>query len=101
MDRLDEYIKKMSNLRNIKELELHIKFIESKDLLNNMKKIGKALSKEKQFKINSNLKSQNINLDENVILEVYENILTNGFRYSKNMVEVNIEEDGRIFTSGF
>ena len=93
VDRLDEYIKRMSSLKNIKELELHIKSIETKDLLNNMEKIGEALSKEKLFKIIDNLQLGYLNLDENIILEAYENILANGFRHAKNMVEVNLEED--------
>lgn len=93
VDRLDEYIIRMSSLKNIKELELHIEYIETKDLLNNMEKIGEALSKEKLFKINSNLKLMELNLDENLILEAYENILVNGFRHAKDIVEVNIGED--------
>lgn len=93
VERLDEYIRRMSSLKNIKELELHIKSIETKDLLNNMEKIGEALSKEKLFKIIANLQSGYLNLDENIILEAYENILANGFRHAKNMVEVNLEED--------
>lgn len=93
VDRLDEYIKRMSSLKNIKELELHIIPIETKVFLSNMEKIGQALSKEKSFKILDNLQSRDLNLDENIILEAYENILTNGFRHAKNIVEVNIEED--------
>lgn len=93
VDRLDEYIKRMSSLKNIKEVELHIKSIETKDLLNNMEKIGEALSKEKLFKIIDNFQLGYLNLDENIILEAYENILANGFRHAKNMVEVNLEED--------
>lgn len=93
IDRLDEYINRMGSLKSSKQVKLNIKSIETKDLLNNMEKIGKALSKEKLFKVNSNLKAMELNLDENLILEAYENILVNGFRHAKNTVEVDVGED--------
>lgn len=93
VDRLDEYINRMGSLKGSKQVKLNIKSIETKDLLNNMEKIGEALSKEKLFKVNSNLKAMELNLDENLILEAYENILVNGFRHARNTVEVNIGED--------
>ena len=68
ISRLDEYIKRMSSLKNIKELELNIKSIASKILLNNMQNIGKALSEETQFKINKDLQSDYLYLDENIIV---------------------------------
>ena len=58
-----------------------------------MEKIGEALLKGKDFKINNKLQSKFLYLDENIVLEVYENIITNGLRYAKSIIEVNIDED--------
>lgn len=93
VNRLDEYIKRMGSLKSIQELELNIKSIETKKLLSNMEKIGEALLKGKDFKINNKLQSKFLYLDENIVLEVYENIITNGLRYAKSIIEVNIDED--------
>ena len=93
VNRLDEYIKRMGNLKNIQELQLNIKAIETKRLLSNMEKIGEAILKGKEFKINNKLQSKFLYLDENIVLEVYENILTNGLRYAKSQIVVNIYED--------
>lgn len=92
INRLDQYVSRMSRLRNIKELELDIKYIESKVMSNIIADMGRYLSKEKQFKFKSNLKSNHLYLDQNILLEIYENILTNAFRYAKDLVSVSISE---------
>lgn len=92
-NRLDEYIKRRTSLKSVNELELHVGAIETERILNNMERIGEALSTGKKFKIKNDLQSENLYLDENIVLEAYENILTNGFRYAQNIVEVTVKED--------
>lgn len=93
VNRLDDYIKRRSNLKSVRDVELHINTIEIEKFLKDIERIGEVLSKEKQFKFKASLQSKELNLDENLIIEVYENILTNGFRFARNIVEVKIEED--------
>lgn len=109
--RLENYVDTMSDLRRLEDIEVTKERIEVKEFEKQLRITGTAICKEKDFTLFQNLSDrQSVKIDITVVMQVYENLLSNALRYTKTKIEVTVDrhneflmlivaDDGTGFTS--
>lgn len=100
INRIEYYVENMSNAQRLEDLVVSKsmsninKFIENLD--ENISIIAKQ--EEKSFTLKSQINNINLFFDENIILRVVENIISNAFRYARNNVSILIYLEQELLT---
>ncbi|HAT4372663.1 sensor histidine kinase [Clostridioides difficile] len=100
INRIEYYVENMSNAQRLEDLVVSKsmsninKFIENLD--ENISIIAKQ--EEKSFTLKSQINNINLFFDENIILRVVENIISNAFRYVRNNVSILIYLEQELLT---
>lgn len=109
--RLENYVDTMNNLQRLEDIEVTKELIEVKEFEKQLRITGTAICTEKDFTLFQNLSDiQNVKIDISVVMQVYENLLSNAPRYAKTKIEVTVDrhneflmlivaDDGTGFTS--
>jgi K+-sensing histidine kinase KdpD len=93
--RIEGYIQVMTRVQKLEDVTLSPKEIEWSDLVRKLEyslSILSANTKKKVEIINSN-DGEHIYLDQDAFLNVAENLISNGLRYSKNSIKVLLSHD--------
>lgn len=109
VERLENYTEKMTAVQKLSELVPDKKNVSVKELLDRLKKSGELLCNEKEFCFESRITEKIVFLDEELVMEVYENLVSNGARFAKTKVTaamwseeaefgVTVEDDGDGFS---
>lgn len=109
--RLENYVDTMSDLQRLEDIEVTKERIEVKEFEKQLRITGTAICTEKDFTLFQNLSDrQRVKIDIPVVMQVYENLLSNALRYAKTKIEVTVDrhneflmlivaDDGTGFTS--
>ena len=109
--RLENYVDTMSDLQRLEDIEVTKERIEVKEFEKQLRITGTAICTEKDFTLFQNLSDrQSVKIDIPVVMQVYENLLSNALRYTKTKIEVTVDrhneflmlivaDDGTGFTS--
>lgn len=109
--RLENYVDTMSDLQRLEDIEVTKERIEVKEFEKQLRITGTAICTEKDFTLFQNLSDrQSVKIDIPVVMQVYENLLSNALRYAKTKIEVTVDrhneflmlivaDDGTGFTS--
>lgn len=87
--RLENYTHKMSTIQKLEDLFPKTENVLWEDLMCDCKKITDILTKNLKLCINDTTEEKYICIDKELVLEVYENLISNAIRYAEN--EINIE----------
>lgn len=109
VERLENYTEKMTAVQNLSELVCEKKNISSALLLEQLKKSGEMLCGQKAFCFENRVDSEDLFLDEEFVMEIYENLVSNAARYAHTKVTavtrmesktflVTVEDDGEGFS---
>ncbi len=98
--RLEDFLSNMSTIGKIEQIEPKYKKVNTKQLLEDIKKNTKTLSETKNinFIFRSDITKEIVLLDENIIHEVYNNIVNNAIRYAQDKIEVNIYDKNNMLS---
>lgn len=92
--RLENYVNTMNTLQRLEDIEIQKSPVDIETLYNQLRTTGASICTDKTFKIFSFLKEEvhsiKINLDTAVLMQVFENLLSNAVRYAQNTVTVSI-----------
>ncbi len=109
--RLENYVDTMNDLQRLEDIEVTKELIEVKEFEKQLRITGTAICTEKDFTLFQNLSDmQSVKIDISVVIQVYENVLSNALRYAKTKIEVTVDryneflmlivaDDGTGFTS--
>lgn len=109
--RLENYVDTMNDLQRLEDIEVTKELIEVKEFEKQLRITGTAICTEKDFTLFQNLSNtQSVKIDISVVMQVYENLLSNALRYAKTKIEVTacrhneflmliVADDGTGFTS--
>ncbi len=110
IDRLERYTEKMSSLHKMEDLIPEINIISYSKLCSQLKENGSILCKDKEFEFSSEeFKDDTLYSDEEIIIEVMMNLITNACRYAANkivcssevkddMLTISVSDDGCGFS---
>ena len=90
--RLENYVDTMNNLQRLEDIEVTKELIEVKEFEKQLRITGTAICTEKDFTLFQNLSDiQNVKIDISVVMQVYENLLSNALRYAKTKIAVTVD----------
>lgn len=109
IDRLENYTQKMSAVQKLEDIVPEPKEVSLKEFLDKCAQISKMLAKDLQISYQTDSDTEKLFVDEELVLEVYENLVSNASRYANDQIEINIsmidhvlaisvEDDGEGFT---
>lgn len=109
IDRLESYTQKMSAVQKLEDIVPEPKEVSLNEFLDKCAQISKMLAKDLQISYQTDSDTEKLCVDEELVLEVYENLVSNASRYAKHQIEINIsvfdhvlaisvEDDGEGFT---
>lgn len=95
IERLENYTYKMSALQKLDDIIPDIVEVQTDILKENFSESGKYVCRDKKFRLNFRCNSDSLFADSELVMEVYENILSNAERYAHQYIRafVDIEED--------
>lgn len=107
--RLERYTQKMSAVQKLEDITPTPISIDWNSFEDKCKSISDIFKEEKQVYFTSSSDMESFMLDEELVLEVYENLLSNAVRYAKSEIKVTIiiqegllqllvEDDGKGFS---
>ena len=92
--RLEAYVSTMNDLQRLEDIEVKKAVVEVKEFEHQMRTTSTAICNEKEFALFQNLPdTQSLKIDISVIMQVYENLLSNAMRYAKKKIEVTVDEE--------
>lgn len=107
--RLEHYTQKMNAVQKLEEIIPDVRIYSAHKLSENLMETGKLLCGDKIFNLNTALDYDSIFIDSELVMQVYENMISNAVRYAENridatftisgvMMKISIADDGRGFT---
>lgn len=98
IERLERYVGTMSALLRLEDIEIQKKDTDLADAVRQMADTADTVCQTKKWTMKKNLPDgARLNLDMPVIMQVYENLLTNAVRYARNGVSVSVHTEGGFF----
>lgn len=92
--RLETYVGTMNDLQRLEDIEVAKALVKVKEFEHQMRTTSTAVCTEKEFILFQNLSNtQSIKIDISVIMQVYENLLSNALRYAKTKIEVTVDKE--------
>lgn len=96
--RLEAYVNTMNDLQRLEDVEIKKELVAVKEIEKQMRITGAAVCTDKEFIFRQNIPNmQNVTMDISVIMQVYENLLSNALRYADTKIEVSVEEQDSLF----
>lgn len=107
--RLEHYTQKMTAVHKLEDIIPKIKSVQSDVLKDNLTETGKFICLEKSFKIDFTTERESLNIDIELVMQVYENLVANAYRYCESSVwvvcccdngylRISVVDDGTGFT---
>lgn len=93
IERLEGYVTSMNATQRLEQMEVVRRNVTQTDLLHAIKDITQIIDTAKIVSITNLLKEEELYMDLDVILQVYENLLANALRYTNTSIQVNIMQE--------
>ena len=96
IDRLENYTQKMSAVQKLEDIVPLSKDVNFQEFLDKCAEISKMLAEGLQISYQTDSDTENLCVDEELVLEVYENLVSNAARYAKDKLEIGISTFGHV-----
>ena len=100
LKRLSRYVASMSKLQSLEDIPISPRSTSSDELIKMLKNSAGIICVNKSLTFETEIKNTSFEIDIEIVLQVFENLLVNAERYAKSRVSVNCKEKGkRLFIS--
>lgn len=89
--RLEDYINSMNSIQKLEDIELKPHPYSIYYISNSIEEVATVVSKGKRIEISPNINETYINIDFQLIMKVFENIITNAVEYAKEKIFISCE----------
>ena len=109
ISRLEHYTVKMNAVQKLEDIVPQAEEISTEKLFESLSETGKLLCTDKEFLTEFSSDSEKIFTDSEIVMQVYENLVSNAVRYaensiraeciiSENMLTISVLDDGKGFS---
>lgn len=100
INRIEYYVENMSNAQRLEDLVVSKSMSNINKFIKNLDENISIIAKQegKSFTLKSQINNVNLLFDENIILRIVENIISNAFRYARNNVSILIYIEQELLT---
>lgn len=96
--RLEIYVNTMNDLQRLEDVEIKRDWVDVKEIGQQMRMTGITVCKDKGFALSQNISdTDGIKIDVAIVMQVYENLLSNAIRYAKSKIEVSVDKRDDLF----
>ena len=93
VERLEKYVSAMTNLYRLEDIEIEKENINFDFLLKTLSNTTEMLCSDIEYTIKTNCnKQQTLFINLEIIIQIYENLLSNSIRYAKSMIAIDINK---------
>ncbi len=93
--RMENYVFTMNNLQKLTDIDIQKVDVSTNEICCRLKESSMIICADKKLTFDdTQLTKESFNVDMNVIIRVYENILSNAVRFAKNIITVTLSDDG-------
>lgn len=92
--RLEHYTQKMNSAQKIEDIIPDIQPSSAHRLSDDLIETGKLLCGDKKFYLTASLNYDSIFIDAELVMQVYENMISNAVRYAENRIDASISVSG-------
>lgn len=97
--RLEAYVNTMNSLQRLEDIEISKSSVCMRDIMEQMQLTGESLCADKRFSLREVTAAQEgVLIDLSVVMQVYENLLSNAVRFAKEGIVVTAKTDSDYFT---
>lgn len=99
-ERLLRFSATMTTIQNMEQWEISGNWYRVMELSEEMEAVLEGIrpGTEKEISLQMDISCQEVFLDKNLLMEVFENLLSNGLRYAKEAIQVEARMNGKEFT---
>ena len=97
ISRLEHYTQKMNAVQKLEDIVPNVRPISAEELFANLHETGQMICGDK-FQWKSTPDHGNLSVDTELVMQVYENLISNALRYAKGSVAVNCDISETILT---
>lgn len=106
VERLENYAQKMSSVQKLEDIEIQRKMIPTRSIAEKCREMCRLMHPDLlnenednlDICIYENFQIEEVFVDEELVLEVFENLLTNALRYAKERIVVSLTSDESYFS---
>lgn len=98
LSRLKKYVSSMNDLQRLEDIPISAKPVRAADLLEALKDTAEIVCAGKQLIYQNEVYVETLVLDSEIVMQVFENLLSNAVRYAKTSVLIVCKVYGRIFS---
>ena len=100
INRIEYYVENMSNAQRLEDLVVSKSMSNINKFIENLDENISIIAKQegKSFTLKNQITNINLFFDENIILRVVENIISNAFRYARNNISILIYLEQELLT---
>lgn len=88
IERLKDYVSSMNTLQRLEDISITVKAIDTIEFMENLKDTADIILDTKQLLFHNKVDLPILFIDKEIIMQVYENVLSNAARYAQNTVSI-------------
>lgn len=98
--RLENYVSSMHALQKLEDVDIKTSVINCEEFAEQIRDCADILCREKgmQLKFTTHFKCSKISVDRELVMQVFENLISNGVRYAKRELDVQLFAYGEYFS---
>lgn len=93
--RLSRYVSSMSKLQSLEDIPISPRSTNSNELIGTLKNTAEIICVEKKLFFENEIKCSELNVDVEIILQVFENLMSNAARYANSEINVRCRTSGK------
>lgn len=98
VERLEKYVSAMTNLYRLEDIEIEKENINFDFLLKTLSNTTEMLCSDIEYTIKTNCnKQQTLFINLEIIIQIYENLLSNSIRYAKSMIAIDVNKLTQLY----
>lgn len=95
LKRLSRYVASMSKLQSLEDIPISPRPTNSNELIGTLKNTAEIICVEKKLFFENEIKCSELNVDVEIILQVFENLMSNAARYANSEINVHCRTSGK------
>ena len=96
--RLKEYVLSMNTLQRFEDISITVTPVATAKFMQELKDTADIISSEKELLFLNKVKAKSLSIDAEIVMQVYENLLSNAVRYAKKSISVTCCMENNMFS---
>lgn len=96
INRMNRYVSSMSELQRLEDIPISYKKIRTEELIRALGNTAEIICASKRLSFVNKIRTEDVTVDLEIVLQVCENLLSNAVRYAKESVEVICKKNNHM-----